>query len=65
MKNQNIILPAIVSTALATSALAQQVEVISAGGAEAAGFFQPYETERIPALQREMIVLTGLADQNL
>lgn len=43
MKNQNIILPAIVSTALATSALAQQVEVISAGGAEAAGFFQPYE----------------------
>ena len=29
MKNQNIILPAIVSTALATSALAQQVVVIS------------------------------------
>lgn len=49
MKNQNIILPAIVSTALATSALAQQVEVISAGGAEAAGFFQPYENRAHPS----------------
>ena len=43
MKIQSLILWAIVSNAVATSASAQQVEVISdAAGAEKAGFSQPY-----------------------
>lgn len=49
MKIQSLILWAIVSNAVATSASAQQVEVISdAAGAEKAGFSQPYENRAHP-----------------
>ena len=49
MKIQNLILPAIASIALATSASAQQVVVISnAAEAEAAGFSQPHENRAHP-----------------